>query len=488
MSRKKISIIGALVLALCLVLCSFGSACDSDDPITITIWHYYDGDQLTAFDTLVSEFNNTVGAEQGINVQFAGQGGVNTLSDNIIESVQKKSGALPLPNIAAVYSETAFILDEYDALVDLDRYFTAEELAEYVPSYIEEGRFRAGGPLRLMPVSKSTEVTALNVTDWAAFENACGVSVSDITSIEDMVDAARTYYEWTDSLTPDVADDGKALYGRDSIENYVYSGAAQLGHELFTVDSDGKLTIDLDRDTFRALWDNYYVPMVNGWFYGEKDIVSDKSTYASDLARLEKVLALTCSTSAITYFPTEVVDESDVKRNVQATIIGPLAFENRERNAYVQQGAAYCVLKSTAEQEAASALFLKWFTEKEQNLEFSSLSSYCPAKTEANSKEAITAAFGAVDSEKAANMLNSLIVSSELLASGEAYACKPFKGAKDVRAYLGDALENITMTDSATVRAAIDVNKSRAQAISELNTDFDAWFDGVCAEVHRILD
>ena len=39
---------------------------DPDNPVTITIWHYYNGAQQTAFDSLVKEFNDTVGMKEGI--------------------------------------------------------------------------------------------------------------------------------------------------------------------------------------------------------------------------------------------------------------------------------------------------------------------------------------------------------------------------------------------------------------------------------------
>ena len=40
-----------------------------DKPLSITIWHYYNGAQQVAFDELVNEFNETVGKEKGIFVK-----------------------------------------------------------------------------------------------------------------------------------------------------------------------------------------------------------------------------------------------------------------------------------------------------------------------------------------------------------------------------------------------------------------------------------
>ena len=45
--------------------------------------------------------------------------------------------------------------------------------------------------------------------------------------------------------------------------NYFITGCKQLGHEIFAV-KDGRVTFDTDEDTLRKLWENYYVPMVQG--------------------------------------------------------------------------------------------------------------------------------------------------------------------------------------------------------------------------------
>ena len=42
---------------------------DPSDPVSLTVWHYYNGTQQVAFDGLVEKFNDTVGREKGIYVQ-----------------------------------------------------------------------------------------------------------------------------------------------------------------------------------------------------------------------------------------------------------------------------------------------------------------------------------------------------------------------------------------------------------------------------------
>ena len=38
---------------------------DPNKPVSLTVWHYYNGAQQAAFDQLISEFNATEGKEKG---------------------------------------------------------------------------------------------------------------------------------------------------------------------------------------------------------------------------------------------------------------------------------------------------------------------------------------------------------------------------------------------------------------------------------------
>lgn len=57
----------AVSLLLCAAVALGGTACGrSKLPTTITIWTYYNGDQLECFNQLVEQFNSTVGKEKNI--------------------------------------------------------------------------------------------------------------------------------------------------------------------------------------------------------------------------------------------------------------------------------------------------------------------------------------------------------------------------------------------------------------------------------------
>lgn len=102
----------------------------------------------------------------------------------------------------------------------------------------------------------------LNKTDWEPFSEATGAKLDDLKTTEGITEVAEKYYEWTDSQTPDVPDDGKAFYGRDSMSNYFIIGMKQMGKEIFEV-NDGKVTVNTDKELIHRLWENYYVPLDN---------------------------------------------------------------------------------------------------------------------------------------------------------------------------------------------------------------------------------
>lgn len=248
----------ALIMAMGLLLVGCGTPKDASyglnpqEPVAITVWHYYNGSQKVAFDNLVEEFNETTGKELGIVVEATSKGGVNDLIQAVTDSAEGKVGAAEMPNIFSAYSDTARKIDQMGLLASLEGYFSQEELDQYVPGYLADGYIDGTDSLKLFPVAKSTEILMVNKTDWDTFSQATGASLDALSTWEGLRQTAAQYYEYSG---------GKSFFGRDAYANYMIIGSRQLGQEVFQV-QNGEVTLNLNRDAMRRLWDNMYVPMV----------------------------------------------------------------------------------------------------------------------------------------------------------------------------------------------------------------------------------
>lgn len=484
--KKKILSMIAVGLMTAMVISGCGSSnasaaktvkLDPNNPVSLTVWHYYNGAQQAAFDELVSEFNSTVGKEKGIYVEGYSQGSVSDLEKAVSDAVAGTVGAQELPDIFSTYADTAYSVQQNDMLADLSQYFTEDELSEYVDSYIQEGYFKDDGSLYLFPVAKSTEIFMMNKTDWEPFAEATGVTTDDLATTEGITEVAKKYYEWTDSLTPDIPDDGKAFYGRDSMSNYFVIGMKQMGINIFDVEN-GEVTIRADKEQIRRLWDNYYIPYINGYFIS-------LGKFRSDDVKTGDLLAYTGSSSSSMYFPDNVIMDGGTKPIDYIILPAPVMEGGEKIN--VQQGAGMAVTKSDEAHEYAACEFMKWFTEKENNLRFVCESAYLPVRKDSNTMEALDSVIeenGLDVSSKAYDCLKSILTSYNDL---KFYTTKSFNNGYATRKILDYDMSDKAVADKAAIDEAVANGTPRSEAVAAYDTDenFEQWYDSVCQKLNE---
>ena len=422
----------AVSLLLCAAVALGGTACGrSKLPTTITIWTYYNGDQLECFNQLVEQFNSTVGKEKNIRVESSSQGSVNDLETSVLAAAEGKVGAEKLPNIVSSYADTAFTLDQMGLAVDLSPY--------------------------------------LNVTDFVPFAEATGVTYADLSTVEGLNEAAHKYYDWTDAQTA-APNDGKALYGRDALTNYLLCGAQELGTTIFDAEN-GVMTLHFDKPTLRKLWDNYYVPYIKGW-------CSASGKFRSDDIKIGSLLAYVGSSSSASFFPTQVLTSDTESHGIQMAALPCPSFAGCEPVA-VQQGAGMVVIPGTEDEISACVAFLKWFTQPENNLQFSVQSGYMPVTYAANSMSALENS-GLTVSESIHKVLS---LSIDAIDRSKLYTTHAFPAALSARNTLQYALEDRVTADRATVLERLAAGQTPEEAEAEFLTDayFDAWYDQTLA-------
>lgn len=471
MRKKHISAVMGIILIISFVSgCGKRQLTDPKHPVSLTVWHYYNGSQQEAFQGLVDEFNNTVGKEKGIHVQCMSKGTVGELETAVQDAMDGKVGADEVPDMFSAYADTAYLIEKQGKLANISAYITEEELLEYEPSYINEGYIAEDGGLRIFPVAKSTEILMINKTDWDIFSDETGASLEDFSTPEGIVRLSEQYYNWTDDKTPDVNGDGKALYGRDSMANYFVIGMRQQGTEIFRVE-DGKVTVNDEKEKIRRLWDNYYVPYIKGYF-------ASFGSFRSDDVKTGDLLAYTGSTASAMYFPDQI-ETNEGSREIDYAVMHAPVLEGGE-NFAIQQGAGIVVTKSEEKKEYASVEFLKWMTQAEQNIRFSCESGYLPVKTYAATKETLD---GVIQenklevSDKIYACLSSVL--EEEYVETQPYACQSFEGASAARKVLEYSLSDKAAEDREKVVEALESGSSLEEACAPFLTEesFDTWYE-----------
>ena len=87
--RVVLCLLGTVLAASMLSGCTGKKS----DPVTITVWTYYNGDQLDTFNNQTEKFNETVGKKQGITVDSKSLGTVEDLEKNVLAAADGEVGA-----------------------------------------------------------------------------------------------------------------------------------------------------------------------------------------------------------------------------------------------------------------------------------------------------------------------------------------------------------------------------------------------------------
>ncbi len=460
--KKNVRTALLLILILVIAACSQGkkeTLLNPDSPITVTLWHYYNGNTKVVFDSLISEFNETIGMDRGIVVDAQSLGDVNQLGTAVFDAANKSIGALPMPDIFASYPDNAFRVSQIVPLVDLEQYFTREEIDRYRGEFLEEGRFITDNKYYILPIAKSSENLYVNKTAWEPFAEKHGFTEKDLSTWEGLVRVSEIYYKTT----------GKGFFGVDSNSNYMIIAGMQHGSGLFKYSQNGTASFNLEPDVARAIWNYFYTPYMNGYF-------AKSGRFSSDDAKIGTVLAYTGSTAGAAYFPTEVTLSENNIQEIEPLVL-PYPHFTDGKPVAIQQGAGMCITKSDETHEYAATVFLKWFTETRQNLKFAVSTGYFPVTYEAlNEKDDIIKATR--ENAVSPTILASFNATNIMFSSFTLYNSKPFHGSYDMRNFLEKALISKISADLETLKKKTGENEDKHELLSEFISEeaFNAWY------------
>lgn len=305
-------------------------------PVTITYAYCYTGTLETSLNDLIVEFNKTEGKEVGIQVAPVFYN-LNYLSEIVKESILGGLAHIRLCDINTVTYDTAYFAKSMDKIASLDDYLKESTLNEYVQGYLERGRYTSDSDRGVFPLFNSTKVIYVNEVIWNDFKKAYPRYNDDVFETwEGIVEASIDYFDWTDSLTPEVKGDGQAFIQIDLFD-YFFTGSNQLTASLIQP-GHKEIRINLDRSAIRKMWDTVY----QGFLYGGISInnVSSKGTLMSD----GKIACYIDSTDNVSNFPFAFKYVNQVKETSLKVFSFP-TFKDSKRVSPVN-GAGVIVMKS----------------------------------------------------------------------------------------------------------------------------------------------
>lgn len=119
--------------------------------------------------------------------------------------------------------------------------------------------------------------------------------------------------------------------------NYFIIGARELGTEIFSV-KDGQPALNFDKDVIRKLWDNYYVPFINGYF-------ASSGKFRSDDIKTGNILAFVGSSAGATFFPDQVTLDDENTYPIEMQAFECPRFNDRAGNTLYSRGQAWVVME-----------------------------------------------------------------------------------------------------------------------------------------------
>lgn len=350
---KKRRFLAALLCVTALLCLAGCRPAGEAEPVTLTLWHVYGGEVDSPLNPLIEEFNNTVGREQGISVEVTSVTNSASIHDNVLSAAYHDPGAPALPDLFVSYPKTVLALPDADILVDYRDYFTDEELAGYLPEFLEEGT--VNGRLAVLPITKSTEVLFVNKTAFDRFAADTGASLDDLSTWEGLFQTGQTYREWSG---------GKCFFVHDDHFNYFQVGAESLGEAFFT---DSGVSFG---PAFLRAWELYARAALQGelWL---------GSGYATEPLRTGDAIASVASSASVLYYSDVVTYPDNTSEQVEIIALPCPVFEGGEK-LVIQRGVGMCAVKSTPEREAAAMTFLKWLNEPARNVALTTAMGYMP--------------------------------------------------------------------------------------------------------------
>lgn len=403
--KKSIAIAISLFLSLTAFQgCAQNTAPSPENPVTLNMWHVYGSQTKSPLNSVIDEFNSTVGTENGITVNVVSVTSSSAIDKALSASANGEPGAEVMPDLFTAYPRVVEIVGK-DTLLPWDRYFTEKELSAFHAEFLSEGYF--DDALLMLPIAKSTEVFYLNKTVFDRFSADTGIDATSLCTFDGVFDAARRYYDWSD---------GQDFMQINDYYNYAYVGMKAYGSELVR---SGRLR--LDDDAFRKIWE----PLAGTAIYGG---ICLEDGYAAARWKTAEVIANTGSTADVLYQPAEIIYPDNTTEAIESLSLPYPTFGEAYSGVIYRGGGLFAVDSEDERKNQAAYIFAKWLTDREHNLDFVTNAGYLPVTDAAF--DALFADLGRIEKENYRGIYTTV---NSMLDAYSFLALPLYAGASDIQ-------------------------------------------------------
>ena len=391
-ARKLFLLLLIFSISICCLSGCKKSELDKNKPVTLTMWHVYGEQADSPMNRLIDEFNETVGVEKGIIINVTAMSNASKIGEKLLDAHNKIPGSAEMPDLFFAHKSNVLELGT-DNLLNWNEYFSEKELSAYIPEFLEDGT--ATGKLSVFPVSKSTHLLFIAGGQFERFSADTGVTYEALSTWDGFFDAAAKYYDWSG---------GKPFCALDYPLRAIELAAMESGAGNIFADNGFY-------DPSNVIFKQTFIKFADSLARGH---IMLSNLYSNTQVMTGEVVAGIGSSAAILYYNDTVTYEDGTSEPMNPEIL-PLPAENGKKPYITQAGVGLCAYKTTSQKAEASAIFAKWLTEPERNLEFVCQTGYMPVTNGAFDK-IDDCRFKTADYEKLYAALKKVKESSEVLS------------------------------------------------------------------------
>ena len=435
---------------------------DVNKEVTLTFYHTMGANLREELEDAILAFNELY---PNITIEHEQVGSY----DDVREQISTELTVGNQPNIAYCYPDHVALYNVAGAVVTLDNLIdstqtvtradgstevlglTAEQKADFIQGYYNEGRQFGDGLMYSMPLSKSTEVLYYNKTFFE--ENNLEVPThwfstgeNDTTSLEYVCEQIKELDETSIPL------------GYDSEANLFITMCEQLGSEYTSATGDHFLFNNVANKSFCNIFRSWYNEglMTTQELYG----AYTSGLFVNQDPQLPKsYMSIGSSAGATHQRPAAVDGEYPFEVG-----IAPIPQMNPNNPKVISQGPSLCIFGGDDDEVLASWLFVKFLTtDVEFQAAFSMASGYVPVLKSVGENEIYKSEF--LDKANGSTYIAALSVKVCLEQEAAYYTSPAFNGSSVARDQVGQLLTKVISATADDPLAMI--NESFEDAISE---------------------